>query len=220
MGMSYEDILARTKVEGKDSLDQYAQLRGDYIRDICREMTTAFNFSWLNEVITVTSAGDGVWVDLPTSTLKICGFSIDNKPVQPISETMYFKSITTIVPVTAGQKTYYRERWNDNTKRKQITTVGVDAGVTITILVKKFFDDPGKMPPELEEAVVQGTLFKFLTFMEGEDTSVAVLHQQRYAGIMQQFFHIADAEILDDDDDRVRTNDEITNFRAMPYLSE
>lgn len=218
MAMTLESILARTREEGKDTLDKMSTLRENYIRDICREITTTYNFNWLEEVITVTSQGDGSWVNLPETTLRLLGVVCDNKPISPISEEMYFKSITLTQPAYVGQQVKYRERWNEDTRRRQITTVGADtAGLTLNLLVRKYYDTPDNMPPELEEAVVQGALFKFFIHMEGDDTQIALLHQKRYSGILNQLYLVSDMEMQDDDDDRVRTNDELEDMRATPY---
>lgn len=218
MGMSLEDVLQRTKIEGKDSLDQFSQVRENFVRDICREITTSLNFNWLEEIITITSSADGTWVNLPTNVLKIAGVMINNRPLQPISEELYFKMITRLVPTNSGDKAFYRSRWYDVTRRKQITFVGVSTGTTVTLLIRKFYDDPGKLPDELEEAVVQGTLFKFNSFLEGDDTQVAITHYQRYQGILKQLYDMTDEQLIDDDADRVMTNDEIENIRSYPYV--
>lgn len=219
MGMALGEMVQRVKAEGKDSLGLHQSRIEDFIRDICRELTTTFNFFWLTSITTITTTG--TWQDLDKDVLKIIGVTISNQTVRPISEEEYFKAVANISPSYSGDLAYYRIQWDSSTKRKEINFVNVDTGTSVTLLVRKYYDAPDKLPPEFEEVIVQGALFKLTAFLEGDDSTTSGKHEKRYRELANQMYYLADEELQNEGDyDRVKTADEMEILRSTPYYKD
>jgi hypothetical protein len=215
MGMDLDSILSRVKVEGKDSLGQHLTQRTDFVNDIVREITGTFRFPFLIRTDEITSTT--TWVDLDKDVRNVLCVMVDDKRIDPISEEDYFYKRQSI---SNSNRAYYRLRWEKTKKLYQINFVNVDTGTTVELLVRDVWTDPGKLPSEFEEAVVCGALYKYLTFLEGDDLAVALEHKKRYIDLVSQNFNLLADDIRDDENDRILTNDEIEAYRAEYYEDE
>lgn len=210
--MNQNKVLNRVKVEGKDSLDQHTNEIMQYMRDVCRQITTAHPYLWLLSEETITTTG--TWQALDKDIKQIKGAETSDLKINPISEEQYYFRKN---QVTTESKAYYRTRWNTSKRLWEINFINVDASTSINLLVRRIYNDVTKLPDELEEAVVEGTLAKYYMFLEGDDSRIADKHQANYVALVRQDYHLLSAETQDDENDRVLTNDEIENARYGFY---
>ena len=210
--MDIGEIRARVVREGKDSLSQHTLTIDNFIRDIVREITGAFRFPFLIRMTDITATSD--WLELDKDLRSILGVLVNDLKVWPISEEKYFLKKKSLGETN---KAFYRMQWDKVAKRYKIKFVNVDAGTTVSLLVRDVWDDPSKLPSEFEEAVVTGAIFKYLTYLEGDDLDVAKVQKIRYAELVNQNYNLLASELQDDEDSRMLTNDEIEYYRNNFY---
>lgn len=208
-------LAARVKAEGKDSLGQHATTINNFIGDVVREICTTFKFDWLITEDTVVTTG--TWVALDASVRAVLGCDIDSKKVLPLKESDYFFKKKTVID---GSKAYYRLRYDKTTEVYQINFINVDDGVTVNILTRNVYSDPTYLPSELEEMIVEGALYKYHRFLEGDDGNTAMQYKARYADTVTQYWNFLSMQIVDGEDARVMTNAEIEYERCDYYEDE
>jgi len=205
-------LAARVKAEGKDSLGQHSTTINNFIADVVREICTTFKFDWLTTDTTVTTTG--TWVNLNASVRAILGADIDGKKVLPIRDQDYFfrkKSITD------SKRAYYRLKYDKDAGLLKINFINVDSGVVVNLLTRNVYSDPTYLPAELEEMIVEGALYKYHRFLEGDDGQTATQYKARYAETVQQYYSFLANQVVDGEDSRVMTNAEIEMERSDYY---
>lgn len=208
-------LAARVKAEGKDSLGQHSTTINNFIGDVVREICTTFKFDWLFTETTVVTTG--TWVSLDASVRAVLGCDIANKKVLPLKEADYFFKKKSVID---GSKAYYRLRYNKTAEVYQINFINIDDGVTVNLLTRNVYSDPTYLPSELEEMIVEGALYKYHRFLEGDDGNTALQYKARYADTVTQYWNFLAMQIVDGEDARVMTNAEIEAERCDYYEDE
>lgn len=218
------NIDLRLKVEGKDAIDRFAEERANFIKDTCTEISTDQDYEWLMETITYTvPATKTDWIDLEKDYygvqaighLKVGG--TQTRYFDYVDENDYFYQSQKIQTDGLGR---YRLRWNETKNLFQFALInGPDAGETVSVLVKKFYQRPEDFPDFMEEIIVKGALMRFLEFLEGDDLAVAQMIMNRYNLMAKQKKKLGDEKIATRQPRRTKTHKELTQSKYNQYRS-
>jgi len=193
--MDITQIDYRVKVEGKDLVDRFSTERENFIRDTCIELSTAFEFSWLEETKTLTYSTD--WIDLWTDMHHVEAVSLvpDGVDKAHFFERIKERDVTyKAAQIASGQLVGYRLRWNEDTRVWQLKIVNgpTSSTNTINVLILKYLESPEKFPNQAEEAIVRGAVARFSAFLEGDDLPYAEQQYARFIGLGKQLYSMGD----------------------------
>lgn len=215
MALSDAAILERVRVEGKDAINRFNTERVNMLRDTCREICTTQNYSWLKEIVNHTlpaTPGDWVNIDEPHHQVAAIAYTgtvggeTRKRYFEFVDEDNYF---TENLQLTDHNRIgYYRLRWDEDNVRWQFALIGGPASGTVEVLQKKIFTASPSFPEFMEEALVQGTLWRFLKFLEGDDLDSALIAKEQYEMLVKQHKAFGD-DYISQQPQRVRTIKEL-----------